>query len=74
VRLPRSGTRCPITGLSRAGINQLILPCPENGGRPPVKSLSLRKKGATRGVRMIPREALIEYLMKECEKQNQTKN
>jgi len=31
IRLPKPGTRCPWTGLSRGKMNQIVLPCKENG-------------------------------------------
>lgn len=36
LRLPKSGKRCPATGLSRSTLNDLILPTPSNDFRPPV--------------------------------------
>ena len=57
LRLPKVGGRCPVTGLSRATLNELIL-----GPNPPVKSVVLRKRGKTRGIRLIETESLIAYL------------
>lgn len=65
LRLPKTGTRCPITGLSRSHLNSLILPNAQNGHKPLVKSVSLRKRGAVRGVRLILTEALLGYLRSE---------
>ena len=48
LRLPRAGTRCFLTGLSRATLNALIL-----GDRPRVKS---------RGIRLIVTSSLLEFL------------
>ena len=62
VRLPPSGRRCPITGLTRSGINELVLPCESNGFKAPVKSVSLRKRGAAKGVRLVCYDSLIAYL------------
>ena len=62
VRLPRAGSRCPWTGLSRSKLNQLILPCDANGHSPPVKSVSLRPRGALKGTRLILLESLLDYL------------
>ena len=61
-RLPPSGTRCPHTGLSRSKLNQLVLPCKENGFKPPVESKVLRNKGTIRGTRLIVFNSLINYL------------
>ena len=70
LRLPKSGTRCPVCGLSRSKLNQLILPSELNGHRPPVRSVSLRKRGAVRGVRLIATDDLLAYLRGELENQN----
>lgn len=62
LRLPKSGTLCPLTGLGRSFINGLILPTEENGHRPPVKSISLRKRGAQKGVRLVVYDSLMAHL------------
>ena len=62
IRLPKSGTRCPHTGLSRSKMNQLVLPCKENDFKPPVESKVLRKRGTIRGTRLIVFDSLMEYL------------
>lgn len=62
VRLPKPGTLCPWTGLSRSKLNELILPSPLNGYRPPVRSLSLRNRGQIRAVRLICFDSLMAYL------------
>jgi hypothetical protein len=62
LRLPKPGRTCELTGLTRAKLNDLILPNKRNDFRPPVKSISLRKTGQVRGSRLIVRESLLEYL------------
>lgn len=62
VRLPRAGEKCPHSNLSRSTLNNLILPCKANKNRPPVRSSVVRQRGATRGVRLIHRESLLEYI------------
>ena len=62
IRLPKVGQRCPLTGLSRTGLNELILPCSANNFRPPVRSVCLRKRGAATGTRLISTDSLLEYL------------
>ena len=57
MRLPKTGQRCTITGLSRATLNELIL-----GTQPPVKSVVLRKRGNTRGIRLIECQSLLAHL------------
>ena len=67
IRLPKPGTPCPWTGLSRSKMNQLILPCRENGNNPPVKSCCLRNQGAIRGTRLIQFGSLMKYLKAQTE-------
>jgi hypothetical protein len=52
VRLPKPGTLCPFTGLSRT---QMYLLC--KSGK--VKSYSLKRRGARRGVRLIDYQSLV---------------
>ena len=62
IRLPKPGQLCPWTGLSRSKMNELILPCAANDGKPPVQSVSLRNKGSLRGTRLVVYESLISFL------------
>lgn len=62
IRLPKSGTRDAVSGLSRSSLNSVILATKENGFKPPVKSVVLRKKGAVRGTRLIVTQSLRDYL------------
>ena len=62
IRLPKPGEKCPITGLSRGKLNELILPNERNHFSPPVASKSLRKAGAQREVRLVLLESLMNYL------------
>lgn len=57
IRLPKSGTKCPYAGLSRSTLNALIL-----GNNPPVKSRSVKKRHAVRGVRLINLRSLLEFI------------
>jgi predicted DNA-binding transcriptional regulator AlpA len=66
IRLPKRG-RCPITGLSRSKLYDLISPNEGNGFKPPVKSVSLRKPGQTKGTRLIVLQSLLAYLRGEVE-------
>jgi hypothetical protein len=45
IRLPKPGTQCPCPGLSRAKLNDLILPNERNGFNPPVSSQEPAAKG-----------------------------
>jgi hypothetical protein len=62
LRLPRAGTRCPVTGLTRTALNELILPTAANGYRPPVRSFSLKRPGQIRGVRLISLADLVRHI------------
>ena len=62
IRLPRTGSRCPWTSLSRASLNTLVL-----GSDAPVKSVVLRQRGANRGVRLISLESLLAHLNGQIE-------
>lgn len=66
MRLPPSGQNDPIFGLKRTFLNSLILPCAENGWRPPVKSIVLRKKRSRKGVRLIEIASLREYIREQA--------
>ena len=62
VRLPSPGRRCALTGLSRSTVAELVVPGPANGYQPPVKSLVVRKRNASRGIRLINLDSLLNYL------------
>lgn len=62
LRLPKPGARCPYTGLSRGTLVELVLPCPVNDNRPPVRSVCLKKKNAIRGIRLIDAASLAQHL------------
>ncbi len=72
IRLPKSGHLCAWTGLTRSKLNELVLNCPANGNKPPVKSICLRKRGAQKGVRLIHLKSLLDYLESQARDQNQT--
>lgn len=62
IRLPKPGTLCPYTGLSRSKLNEIVLPSLLNNFQPPVKSISLRNRGQIKAVRLIVFDSLITYL------------
>ena len=66
IRLPKPGTLCPHSGLSRTVQYQL---CKEGK----IKSVVLRKRGSARGVRLIFYDSLISYLRSLEEEQNTQK-
>jgi hypothetical protein len=55
IRLPKEGTTCPYSGLTRSFMADLLR-------RNLVRSKSLRRPGAGRGVRLICYESLMEYI------------
>jgi hypothetical protein len=59
-RLPRSGKRCPHSGLSRSTLNSLIL-----GNQPRVKSFVVRGEKGGGGVRLICGLSFERY-MQQC--------
>jgi hypothetical protein len=62
IRVPRSGSRCPVSNLTRTAIDKLTRPQPDNDFRPPVKSRVLKARSATRGVRLVEVQSLLNYL------------
>ena len=62
LRLPKAGSLCRVTGLSRSYLNSLILPVEANSFSPPVRSVCIRKRGARKGVRLISYDSLIAFL------------
>jgi hypothetical protein len=67
MRLPKSGERDPLFGLSRGYLNTLILPTRANNYKPPVVSCVLRQRGARTGVRLINVESLRRHIVKHLE-------
>jgi hypothetical protein len=68
IRLPKPGTLCKYTGLSRSYLNFLILPTKQNKFTPPVRSNVLRQKGARTGVRLIDYQSLVRFIRANPEK------
>lgn len=62
LRLPRPSSRCPVSGLSRSTLAELVRPCSRNDYSPPVESRLLKRKGASRGVLLINRQSLLDYI------------
>ncbi len=62
IRLPRAGTRCTLTGLSRSSLAELVRPCARNGFKAPVAARVLKQRDAVRGILLISRESLLGYL------------
>ena len=62
LRLCRPGERCKVSGLSRSGLADLCRPGPRNDYRPPVECRVLKRKGAARGVLLISKQSLLDYI------------
>ena len=62
LRLPRPGSRCLVSGLSRSTLAELVRPCERNDYTPPVESRLLKRKGASRGVLLINRASLLAFI------------
>ncbi len=62
IRLPRPRERCPLSGLSRTTLVELI-----DAGK--IKGLTIRKPGSTRGIRLIVKASLLSYLHGLAEEQ-----
>lgn len=57
IRLPKGGEKCPVTGLPRTTLIDLL----EDAGDK-VRVCYLRKRGAASGIKLIPRQQLIDYI------------
>ena len=63
IRLPRSGSKCSVSGLPRTSLFKLI----KDGA---VRSLVIRRAGASRGTRLVSYESLVGYLRRLEKEQN----
>ncbi len=62
IPIPRTGTKCPRSGLSRSGIYNLISVTKANGYKAVVKSRSIPLPGKRRGRRVVVYRSLMDYL------------
>ena len=62
IRLPGPKKKCPYSGLSRSALNTLTTPSAENGYKAVVRSVSLRRRHAIRGIRLIHLPSLLSYI------------
>ena len=63
-RLPKPNSVDPWFGGSRTFWNQQVLPCPTNGNKPTVKSVTKKQPGAKRGVRFILYQSAVEFFQR----------
>ncbi len=66
LRLPKPPKRCALTGLTRASLNTLIL-----GDNPKVRSVVVKQPGTKRGVRLIHRQSLVDWIYAEMVRQEE---
>ena len=71
VRLPPAGRSCPISGLPRTTLAELILPTARNGWRPPVRSVTVHLPGrehlprtgrGRHGIRLVEVASLLAWI------------
>jgi hypothetical protein len=62
LRLPRPKSRCPVSGLSRSSLVELVRPGPRNQFNPPVEGRVLKRKGAARGIVLVSQQSLLSYI------------
>jgi hypothetical protein len=62
LRLPRPRSRCPVSGLSRSSLVELVRPGPRNQFTPPVEGRVLKRKGAARGIVLVSQQSLLNYI------------
>ena len=70
IRLPADGEKCPHSGLNRSSLNEILNETdPETGEKLVLSSVKI-KEGAKRGIKLINRQSLLDYLNKQAESQN----
>ncbi len=70
IRLPKDQERCPLTGLSRASLNQILSETDPETGEKLVESFTKSQPGARRGIKLINRRSLLAYLDREAKAQS----
>lgn len=58
IRPPKAGEVCPVTGLPRTTFLELL----HEAGPKKIPVRYLRKPGATTGIALVPRKALVDYI------------
>lgn len=62
LRYPKPPARCPVTNASRSTLYEWTVACAANNYRPYVRSVVIKKPGAVRGIRLIHRQSLLDFL------------
>jgi len=71
IRLPKPGERCPLTGLSRTSLVEVINERDRESGEFLVLQFTKKRYGKQRGIRMINRASLLAHLDKRAREQSQ---
>ncbi len=70
VRLPKPRERCPLTGLSRTSLVEVIQARDPKTGEYLVVQYTKKRHGKQRGIRMIHRASLLNHLQRQAEKES----
>lgn len=62
IRLPKPPGRCPLTGLCRSTLVQML-------DDRLIRGVTIRRKGAMRGIRLVLKQSLLDYLAGLAEQQ-----
>jgi len=62
LRLPEEGKRCTVTGLSPSSLTELLNERDPETGELLIRSIIKKKTGAKRGIRLINKRSLLNYL------------
>lgn len=70
IRLPAEGEKCPVTGLYRTALSEILEERNPATGEKCVLSIIQRKDGASRGIRMINKQSLLDFLNRKGQAQS----
>jgi len=70
IRFPEEGERCETTGLSRTSLAEILDEADPETGEKLILSMVKKKPGAKRGIRLINKRSLLEYLERSAAAQN----
>lgn len=70
IRLPKPGEKCPLTGLSRTSLVEVIDERDPQSGEFLVLQYTKRRHGKQRGIRMIHRASLLAHLEQRAREQS----
>lgn len=70
IRLPKPGERCPVTGLSRTSLAEVIDERDPVSGERLVLQYTKKRHGKQRGIRMIQRASLLTHLEEKAKEQS----